>query len=235
MIIWDAFLCHFLLRSVHFLQNVLLYLRISLYLIQRRAHQYGRRDGIEISKSDGRKKMIEKNNREYYEYALIIMTERTIAVGTMLVIGFIIKQFLPTVAFLIFFLSLRKRTGGYHADKFWQCYLLTIITYIGIIQVVTVLSVKSHILYALLFFAVLVVEVIGTVNHPNIYLDENELRETKRAARLLVLIETGVIAVFAALNMNQLYVSYMSAAIILCSSLMCLAKINSLSDSHQIV
>lgn len=63
------------------------------------------------------------------------------------------------------------------------------------------------------------------MNHPNIDFDENELREAKKAARLLVLIETGIIAVFAVFKMNQLYVSYMSIAIILCSSLMCLAKI----------
>ncbi len=58
------------------------------------------------------KKMIEESSREYYEYVLIIMTERTIAVGSMVVISLIFKQFLPTVAFLVFFLSLRKRTGG---------------------------------------------------------------------------------------------------------------------------
>lgn len=171
------------------------------------------------------KKIIEKTSREYYEYALITMVEHMIAVGTMLIISMIYKQFLPTVAFLVFFLSLRKRTGGYHADKFWQCYLMTIITYVGVIQVATVFSEKSYIMYALLFFAVLVVEVIGTVNHPNIDLDENELRETKKAARLLVLIEAGIIAVLTALKINQLIVSYMSIAIILCSSLMCLAKI----------
>lgn len=171
------------------------------------------------------KKIIEKTSREYYEYALITMVEHIIAVGTMLIISMIYKQFLPTVAFLVFFLSLRKRTGGYHADKFWQCYLMTIITYVGVIQVATVFSEKSYIMYALLFFAVLVVEVIGTVNHPNIDLDENELRETKKAARLLVLIEAGIIAVLTALKINQLIVSYMSIAIILCSSLMCLAKI----------
>lgn len=171
------------------------------------------------------KKMIEEGSREYYEYALIIMAERVLAVGTMLILGIIFKQFLPTVAFLIFFLSLRKRTGGYHADKFWQCYLLTIMSYIGVVQVASVLSEKCHIMYALLLLAVFVVEVIGTVNHPNIDFDENELREAKKAARLLVLIETGIIAVFAVFKMNQLYVSYMSIAIILCSSLMCLAKI----------
>ncbi|MCM1416627.1 MAG: accessory gene regulator B family protein [bacterium] len=170
------------------------------------------------------KKMIEESDIEYYEYALLIMAERVIAVGTMLIISIIFKQFLPTVAFLIFFLSLRKRTGGYHADKFWQCYLLTIMTYIGVVQAASVLSEKPHIMYSLLFLAVVAVEVIGAVNHPNIDFDENELRETKRAARLLVLIETGVIAVLAVFKMSQLYVSYMSIAIILCSILMCLAK-----------
>lgn len=170
------------------------------------------------------KKIIEENSREFYEYALVTIAERVISVSTMLIIAIIYKQFFQTVAFLIFFLSLRKRTGGYHADKFWQCYLLTVMSYIGVVQVASVLLEKSHIMYALLFLAVLVVEVIGTVNHPNIDLDENELRETKKSARLIVLIETGVIVVFAVLKINQLYVSYMSIAIILCSALMCLAK-----------
>ncbi len=171
------------------------------------------------------KKMIEKSDRDYYEYVLIMMIERIIAIGSLLIISVIFKQFLPTVAFLTFFLSLRKRTGGYHADKFWQCYLLTIITYIGVVRVAPALSETPHMMYILLFFAVLVIEVFGTVNHPNINLDKSELRETKKAARLLVLIEIGIIAVLIMLKMNQLYVSYMSIAIIMCSFFMCLAKI----------
>ena len=171
------------------------------------------------------KKMIEKSDRDYYEYVLIMMIERIIAIGSLLIISVIFTQFLPTVVFLTFFLSLRKRTGGYHADKFWQCYLLTIITYIGVVRVAPALSENPHMMYILLFFAVLVIEVFGTVNHPNINLDKNELRETKKAARLLVLIEIGIIAVLIMLKMNQLYVSYMSIAIIMCSFFMCLAKI----------
>lgn len=171
------------------------------------------------------KNMIEKENRGYYEYVLVIMAERAIAVGTMLVISLIFRQLLSTVVFLVFFLSLRKRTGGYHADKFWQCYLLTIITYIGVVQAASMLSKNPQIMCILLFLAVIIVEVIGTVNHPNMDLDKDEMRATKKAARLLVLIEVGIIAIFAVLKLNQLYVSYMSIAIILCSSLMCIAKI----------
>ena len=172
-----------------------------------------------------RENIIEKADREYYEYALITMTEHMIAVGSMLMVGMIFRQSVPTVIFLIFFLSLRKRTGGYHADKFWQCYLLTVITYIGVIQAAFVLVEKPFMMYGILVWAVLVMEMIGTVNRPNMDMDQHELQETKKAARLLALIETGVIAVSAVLEINRLYVCFMSIAMILCSALMCLAKI----------
>ena len=171
------------------------------------------------------RKIIEKSSRDYYEYVLVTLAEHIIGVGTMLIIGMLFKQFISTVIFLAFFLSLRKRTGGYHADKFWQCYLLTIITYIAIIQMAPVLSQKKVIMYAILLFAVLVIEVIGTVNHPNIDMNKDELQENKKSARLLVLMETAIIVLLITLGINQLYVSYMSIAIILCSFLMCLAKI----------
>ena len=163
--------------------------------------------------------------QDYYEYVLITLAEHIIAVGTMLIIGMLFNQFIATIIFLVFFLSLRKRTGGYHADKFWQCYLATIITYIGIIQVAAILSEKSYIMCVILFFAVLIIEIIGTVNHPNIDMDKDELQENKKSARLLVLMEAAVIILLDILGMNQLYVSYMSIAIILCSLLMCVAKL----------
>lgn len=172
-----------------------------------------------------KEKLIEKSNSEYYEYALVSMAEHMIAVGTMFIIGIFFKQVIPTIIFLVFFLSLRKRTGGYHADKFWQCYLVTIITYIGAIKVAAAFSERSSVMNVILVLAVIIIEVIGTVNHPNIDMSKDELRETKKAARLLVLMEVAVIAVLDIFKMNQLYVSYMSVAIILCASSLCLAKI----------
>lgn len=49
------------------------------------------------------KKMIEEGSREFYEYILILLFERIIAVGTMLIFSIIFRQFLPTVAFIVFF------------------------------------------------------------------------------------------------------------------------------------
>ena len=170
-------------------------------------------------------KIISKSSCEYYEYALIGMAEHAITVGTMLLLGLIFRQFLPTICFIVFFLSLRKRTGGFHANKFWQCYLGTVITYIVVMQVVPMLYINQTIMYGILFFAIILICIIGTINHPNTDMSKSELQESKKAARLIVLMEVMIIAVLVYLKADMLYIGYMSLAIILCAFLMCLAKI----------
>lgn len=170
-------------------------------------------------------KIISKSNCEYYEYALIGMVEQAITVGTMLLLGLLFRQFLHTVCFMVFFLSLRKRTGGFHANKFWQCYLGTVISYIAIMEIVPVLCRKPTVMYVLLFLAMLLICIMGTINHPNMDMSKSELRESKKAARLLISMEVMVIAILIYLKTDFMYIGYMSAAIILCAFLMCLARI----------
>ena len=66
---------------------------------------------------------------------------------------------------------------------------------------------------------------MGTINHPNMDMNKSELRKSQKAARLLVFVETMVIAVLVFLKADLLYIGYMSMAVILCAFLMCLAKI----------
>lgn len=169
--------------------------------------------------------LIIPSDREYYKYALLTMIEGGITVTTILFLGLVCRQIIPTVCFLFFFLSLRKRTGGFHADKFWQCYLGTIATYIAIVAIAGILSANPVVMYVLLFCSVLWIEIIGTVNHPNMNMDVYEFCEAKRAARTIVLLELMVILMLIWLGFSGLYVSYMSLAIILCAILLCLAKI----------
>lgn len=168
--------------------------------------------------------LINATDEEYYEYAVITIIERYITVITLLLLGMAYGQILPTVCFLCFFLSLRKRTGGYHADKFWKCYLGTAVTFIAVIEITKVLSEKPIIMYGLLLCSVILIEVIGTVNHPNMDMDVHELQESKKAARLVVLLEAMVIVSFIFLRIESVYIGYMSIAIILCAFLLCLAK-----------
>ena len=170
-------------------------------------------------------KIISKSNCEYYEYALIAMVENIVTVGTILLIGIFFEKFLHTVCFWAFFISLRKRTGGFHANKFWQCYLGTVITYIAVIQVIPMLCETPAVMYGMLLLAIILIYIMGTINHPNMDMDKSELQESRKAARLIVIMEVMIIAVLVYLKADILYIGYMSVAIILCAFLMCLAKI----------
>lgn len=170
-------------------------------------------------------KLISKSSCEYYEYAVIGMVEHAITVGTMLLLAFIFRQFLPTICFIVFFFSLRGRTGGFHADKFWQCYLGTVIIFSVVVRIVPILCRNPAVMYGMLFLAILLICMMGTINHPNMDMTKGELQESKKVARLLVLMEVMILAALVYLKADILYIGYMSSAIILCAFLMCLAKI----------
>lgn len=65
-------------------------------------------------------KMIDKEAEEYYVYTLVSLIEKFITIGTILLISVLIEKLVPTAFFLLFFLSLRKRTGGYYMNTFFN-------------------------------------------------------------------------------------------------------------------
>lgn len=170
-------------------------------------------------------KMIDKEAEEYYVYTLVSLMEKFITIGTILLISVLIEKLVPTAFFLLFFLSLRKRTGGYHMNTFFQCYLGTVVTYMLVLGLCMVLVDYPQLVFGLLLVAICIVEVIGTVNHPNIHMDAVELSESKRAARILCAVEVCVIYTFTLLGADMMYVYHMAVAVILCAVLLLIAKI----------
>lgn len=170
-------------------------------------------------------KMISEDQKEDYEYAFLTLAERVITGASLLVVSLVMGTLVPMWLFLIFFLSLRKRTGGYHLNRFWMCYIGTIAISIGVIYIDPLLTENTYLMYGLLIVAMLVIFVIGTVNHPNVHMDCYELSESKKASRLLVVLECSVIAFFGFMGINKAYIGYMSMGVILCALLMCIAKI----------
>lgn len=170
-------------------------------------------------------KLIHKDMAESYVYATICWLEKFITIGTIILISIAARKFLPTLFFLVFFLELRKRTGGYHLDKFYQCYLASILSYVAILGISTCLAGYPQWLLGMLLFAMLGIGIIGTVNHPNMHMDSVELAESKKEARIIVLMEGSIICCCVLLGAGMVFISYMTIAVILCAALLCIAKI----------
>ena len=170
-------------------------------------------------------KLIHKDMAERYIYVAICWMEKFITIGTIILISIAVEKFLPTLFFLLFFLGLRKRTGGYHLDKFYQCYLASVLSYLVILDISTSLVGYPQLILGMLLFAMSVIGIIGTVNHPNMHMDSAQLAESKKEARIILLLEGSIIYCCVLLGADLIFISYMAIAVILCAALLCIAKI----------
>lgn len=169
--------------------------------------------------------LIEDEKVEEYIYAYECITEKLITVGSILVLSLIRKDLFPTILFLLFFFALRKRTGGYHMKTFSRCYLGTISTYL----LISYTSNQSYrYMYEILIIvgiSFIVILIFGTVNHPNMSLDNEELIQLKKSARMITGMEVLVILFLVYIKADRMLTCYLSYAVILCASLMCIAKL----------
>ena len=171
------------------------------------------------------KNLIMEDNREYYQYAMELLVEESLTVGTILVVIICMQEFVNGVIFLISFLALRRRTGGFHMKTFKACYVATIGTFIGVLLVKNIMYTYSKLLLVFTCIAASYLLIVGTMNHPNIDMDKIELLASKKCARMVCIIELLMIIVGMQIRNFEEISIMISLAIILCSVSMKLAQL----------
>lgn len=128
-----------------------------------------------------RKKLIEEEDREIYEFGYEIIIDNIGKTLILLIAGILLHKLIFTSVFIIVFTSLRACCGGYHAKKSWQCDLLTLILWSLVIwgerlaAMVVKLGGKIY-LVILVMISELIIYQYAPVEHIN-----NRLKKEKRA------------------------------------------------------
>lgn len=169
--------------------------------------------------------LISRAEYEEFIYVLLGDAEALIVKASILLLGIIAGQVLPTIGFMLFFFALRKRTGGYHLDSFLKCYISTLLLYMMIMVSAAILSEYTEALIVSAMASGTVIFVIGSVNHPNMDMEKDELRDSKTMARILVVTECVLILFLSWLKMQEMLVACLSMAVVLCAVLLILAKL----------
>lgn len=170
-------------------------------------------------------KLISEDLRDWYIYSYLRIIETFISIGTVLTFSLFIGNTMPTVLFLLFFIALRSRTGGFHCNEFWQCYLVSNVVYIVISLTEPYIRDYNVTMCVLTAISSIVIFLVGTVNHPNISYDKEELIRSKTLARSILGIELIIMISMATIGIDRIYISYLAIGIILCAILMLLAKV----------
>lgn len=68
---------------------------------------------------------------------------------------------------------------------------------------------------------------VGTVNHPNLALNDGELMESKKRARIIVALEALLTIVLCIVGVDKTITGYMAMGINICALLLVMSKIQS--------
>lgn len=171
--------------------------------------------------------LIGEELEEEYSYAIETMSERIITYAAMILLSIAFEKLIPTIIFMLFFLSLRSRTGGFHMPSFITCFISTIIIYISFVKYLSPIF-MDHEMYFLIVFIIsaFVIMLLGAINHPNVGWNKEEYEESKKAARINVCLQVTCIIALGLINVNIDCIIYAAFAVILCAVLLCIAKIN---------
>ena len=171
--------------------------------------------------------IISGDDKEAYIYAYTIMLEKVLTLITIGIIGIVLHRLVYIIIFLCTFMFLRRRTGGFHLETFGQCFMGTNLICV-IIEACDFVWLKYMTLVMFLcMVSVLYIICVGTVNHPNLALNDGELMESKKRARIIVALEALLTIVLCIVRVDRTITGYMAMGINICALLLVMSKIQS--------
>lgn len=136
--------------------------------------------------------VINKEQLEIYLYGFELIFSFLISTITIFTIGILLNQVIPTIVFLLFFILIRRYTGGYHANTYLKCQIYTISSYIFVIFASLFLHIDDLFFPILLLVGIITIIAIGPIENPNKQLTEQEKRKHKKTGIFLFL-SAGII------------------------------------------
>lgn len=169
--------------------------------------------------------LITANERAEYRYFIQLLVEKVVGFSVIFLVAISTNLLLQTICFILFFSNIRKYSGGFHAKGFLGCMCLSIVIYFGYTKLLfPYLLYKSWLNTCLLVGAFIIILAIGAINHPDMHWDEEEYIMCKNTARMICVIEVGIIIAFWLVGVSYSYILFMSFGVILSALMLLIAK-----------
>lgn len=170
--------------------------------------------------------IVQEKDREIYTYGLEVFGLKCVNYGTIILLSYIFDDFVPTIFFMICFLSLRGRTGGFHLKSAISCYIGTVGIYVLTSKLLVLVLLDNQILIlGVAIIAGIAIWIIAPLNHNNLELDEKELSECKQATRILLIFIAGCMYIASFSGINTVCIAYAVSGIALDAVLLIIQKI----------
>lgn len=143
--------------------------------------------------------IIKSEEREIYNYCF----ETTIFTGIgyliLLVLSIIFKEFFSSLIFLLSFIIFRKTCGGYHANNYYICSFMSLLSYLFLIIVTKKLNIIFNVSYFLLMVGLFLILTLSPIQNENKPFTDKQYKRFKIISKVLA---TIFILVFSALELS---------------------------------
>lgn len=150
-----------------------------------------------------KKELICLEDFEIYQYGFQHFLELLTSIICSLIIAFALNMKLECLVFFLFFIPLRSYGGGLHLKTYLSCLLFSCFTLAGILLLIKHCSVPVFLSFAIYVIALILLKIIGPVDHPNRKVEEAENLLFSRRTNLMLLASIPVAALFTVFNFRR--------------------------------
>lgn len=133
--------------------------------------------------------IIKKEEQPIYDYGIYLTLMTLITTSTIVVLGFLLGKISLTIVFLFVLASMRHYSGGYHANRYWQCYLLSCMSYFTVMYLVSNKILQDTLLLSVIGVIAMTCNlVIGSLNSDQNPKTQEEMVLRKKRARFFFIL-----------------------------------------------
>lgn len=162
-------------------------------------------------------KIIAEDMFDIYVYGFELLLSFLFNTTIIIIAGILLGRILQTLLFLLIFVLLRSFTGGYHANTYGVCTLVTFMVYGGVL-ILSELFIPSLLFYTILALVGLALMLIFVpIEHPNKRITEKQKRKYKyiSLALFLIFITIGALLCHADIQLNAVVFFTLTADLLL--------------------
>ena len=149
-----------------------------------------------------RKGMVDEETRNIYEYGFTVTIEVGLFVLFCLLMTLYLHMYMQGILFFIIFAPLRSYAGGLHLEKYHSCFVLSCLTFSGVLLIVRYIQFPIWISFITLFILEIVVYALYPIENINRKVDREEDRYFRKKLKLFLLIDMIIAVACIILNNN---------------------------------
>lgn len=120
------------------------------------------------------KGVIKEADRYVYEYGFVVVLEIGSFVSFSIFMALYLNMPIEGIVFFIIFMPLRSYAGGLHLNKFGACFVLSCLTYVGVLLLVKNIRISAAVSFIILLTLEMMVYGLYPVEHVNRKIDKEE-------------------------------------------------------------